>query len=312
MKLTIHNPHPSHHPSQARPLLKIVKEDVPRVSFSQVMTFLRCRLKWKYGYVMGLVPNETPKAMQMGSYLHEKLDIYYQFRRQTDDIEELWRLMEPLLLEDLDLDGGSNGEDIARTIKVMHRYVHQYSPIVDAGIEILESEMHFEVQMITPKGRAFILEGYVDLLYRLKGQLRVRDHKTTGKPGGFRKQGETDYDMQQPTYIGGLRIAGLPVFRGEVNEVITYNYKDYASKPLNDLMRITPTFHSDSAIEAAMHWYGRVVDQMIDEEEYLPSLESGCKFCWYKDPCTLLQEGRDDATVLSVGFREKSNEPPSN
>lgn len=315
MKVLIRNPkstviHPSAWKSQ--PHLSLVTSDVPRVSFSQVQTFLRCRLKWRYGYVLGLVPLETPASMEMGSYLHGKLDVYYQLYRQTTDPGELWGLMEPLLLEDLDLITGKNGEMISRSIKVMHRYIWEFSPMIDKGIEIVESEMHFEAPMITPKGRAFILEGYVDLLYRLNEQLRVRDHKTTGKPGNFRRQGETDYDMQQPTYIGGLRIVGLPVFRGEVNELITYNYAKYAAEPLDKLMKLTPTFHSDRAIEAAMHWYGRVVDEMIDEEEYLPSRESGCKYCWYKDPCTLLQEGKDDAHLLSIGFRDKSNEPPSN
>lgn len=299
-------------PNKVEPYVSPVGNEVPKVSFSQVQTFLRCRLKWHYGYVQGLVPIEMPKAMEMGSYLHGKLDIYYQLYRQTQDPDELWNLMEPLLLEDLDLVGGTNGEMISRSIKVMWRYVHQFSPQVDKGIEIVESEMHFEAPMITPKGRAFLLEGYADLLYSLNEQFRVRDHKTTGKPGNFRRQGETDYDMQQSTYIGGLRAIGYPVFRGEVTELVTYNYAKYIEEPLDKLMRVTPTYRTDRAIEAAMHWYGRVVDEMIDEKEFLPSREAGCRYCWYKDPCTLLQEGVDDATILSVGFRKKSNEPPSN
>lgn len=313
MKLTIHNETVR---EKSRPQQEIiyppVENEVPRVSFSQVQTFLRCRLKWNYGYVKGLVPIEMPKAMEMGSYLHGKLDVYYQLYRQTTDPDELWKLMEPLLLEDLDLVGGTNGEMISRSIKVMWRYVNQHSPRIDKGIEVIESEMHFEAPLITPKGRAFILEGYADLLYSLNGQIRVRDHKTTGKPGGFRKQGETDYDMQQATYIGGLRVIGYPVFRGEVSELITYNYAKYIDEPLEKLMKVTPTFRTNRAIEAAMHWYGRVVDQMIDEHEFLPSREAGCKYCWFKDPCNLLQEGVDDAPILGVGFRKKTRDVPSN
>lgn len=286
--------------------------EVPRVSFSQVQTFLRCRLKWHYGYVLGLIPNEPDAAMEMGNYLHGKLDIYYQLYRQTTDPGELWDLLYPLVLEDLNMETGKNGEMIARSMKVLSRYVHEYSPLIDKDIKIVESELHFESSMVTPKGREFILEGYCDLLYWLAGQLRVRDHKTTGKANGFRKKGDTDYDMQQPTYIGGLRLIGYPVFRGEVNEIITFNYAKYSQEPLDKLMKVTPTFRSDHSIEVAMQWYGKVVDQMIEEEEFLASREMGCKYCWYKDPCTLRQEGKDDAPVLRVAFREKSNEHPAN
>ena len=75
MKITIHN-EPTLKSAPLR-LLPPVENKVPRVSFSQVQTFLRCRLKWRYGYVLGLVPLEPDKAMEMGSYLHGKLDIYY-------------------------------------------------------------------------------------------------------------------------------------------------------------------------------------------------------------------------------------------
>lgn len=291
---------------------EVFENVVPKVSYSQVQTFLRCRLKWKYGYVLGLTPLETHPAMEMGNYIHGWMDIYYQLFRQTQDPEELWQLLEPLILQDLDLEGGTNGEMISRTIKVMWKYVHLYSPIIDKGIVVVEPEMHFEAPLTTPKGRPFLLEGYVDLLYSRNEQLRVRDHKTTGKPGNFRKKEDVEYDMQQATYIGGLRAVGFPVFRGEVNELITYNYTDYASQPLEKLMKVTPTYRTDRAIEAAMLWYGKVVDAMIDEGEFLASRESSCKFCWYKDPCTLLQEGEDDSTVLAVGFRRKDREPATN
>ena len=169
--------------------------------------------------------------------------------------------------------------------------------------------------MVTPKERPFILEGYIDLAYWKGPQLIVRDHKTTGKPGNFRKKGETEYDMQQATYIGGLRQIVdeegkqlFPVFRGEVTELVTFNYKDFTAVPIDKVMRRTPTFRADRAIAAAMDWYGNVVDQMIEEEVFLRSLENGCKYCWYKEPCILSSQGVDDGPILSVAFRKKSDE----
>jgi len=250
------------------------------------------------------MPKERNKAMELGDYCHGKLDIYYQLLRQTQDPEELLDALQTNILEDI-LEDGSNGEIVSRCIQMMTRYIREHSPGVDVDIEIIESEMHFEAPLRTPKGRDFILEGYVDLLYSIGGQIRVRDHKTTGKPNNFRKQGVTEYDQQQPTYIGGLRTVGIPVFRGEVNELITYPYKNYMQEPIDKLMRVTPTYRTDLQIQAAMDWYGQVVDQMIEEQVFLRSLDPGCRYCNFREPCLMSQQGIDDGPILDLAFKKK-------
>lgn len=283
---------------------------LPKVSNSQVQTFLTCRKKWHYNYARGWVTRNPPKAMAMGDYMHGFFDIFYQMLQAnpTEEPESLWDTLEEVILESLKADG-SNGEEVLRAMKAMRRYVLEVSPRIDCGITVIGSEMHFEAPLTTPKGRDFLLEGYVDLLYKDRnGQLIVRDHKTTGKGGkdAFWKKEEVAADPQQSTYISGLRVLDFPVFSGEVNQIVTFNYKDYLAKPIDTLFCCVRAFRTDEQIESAKRWYGRIVDAMLDETDHLESIEKGrCSYCFYRDPCSKQQQGKDDEQILQLGFRRK-------
>src|SRR5215831_17037876 len=137
-----------------------------KVSHSQVMTWAHCRKYWQYNYIQGIVPARPPdKKFEMGDYLHGKLDIFYQMLKVGWDREKLADQMQALILEDYKADG-SNGETILRALKVFNRYIAEISGQIDDGITVVESEYHFELPMVTPKGRDYTLEGYVDLLYK--------------------------------------------------------------------------------------------------------------------------------------------------
>lgn len=276
---------------------------VMKVSYSQVQTFLRCRKKWHYNYIRGLIPVKENEAMQLGDYIHGKLDIYYQLRQQTEDALDLWEMMQMNIVEDAEL--GKNPEFVARCIKMMKRYILHFAPVVDRGMEVIATEYGFQVELMTPKGRPFILEGYADLIYKRGDYIFERDHKTTGKPGNFRTKEMEIYDPQQTTYIAGLRAHGIDVTRGEVSTLITYDYAKYQTEPLSKVMKLEPTFRGGPELDACLTWYGTVVDQMYDEVEYLRSLEMGCRFCWYKNPCLYSLRGTDEEPIIELAFKHK-------
>jgi hypothetical protein len=281
---------------------------VPKVSHSQVQTFLACRKKWQYNYLRGWIPQLPPPAMAMGDFMHSFLDIYYQMLKDnpTDSPQDLWNTLETVIVEELKEDG-SNGEDVLRALKALNRYVLEVAPRIDAGIQVIGSELHFEAPLTTPKGRTFLLEGYVDLLYYdREGKIRVRDHKTTGKANGFWSKKHIEKDPQQSTYIAGLRALGTDVFMGEVNEIVTFNYKNYMAEPIDKLFRTTPAFRTNELLDGNVRWYGRVVDAMIDEDQFLESIEKGrCSYCFYEGPCSLQQQGKSDEQLLQIGFKRK-------
>ena len=281
--------------------------EVKKVSHSQVMTWLRCKKKWQYGYIGQWMPQIPPKHFAMGDYMHDKLNVYYQLLAQSEfgtSYEELAGMLEELILEDLKEDA-SNGEEVLRAMKTLRRYILEVSPRIDDGIHDIHPEFHFEVPLTTPKSREFLLEGYVDLFYMKKDQYKIRDHKTTGAANGFWKKGQIESDVQQPTYIGGLRKLGYPIFGGEISELCTFNYKNYLIEPIDKLFRCSPMFQSEAWIGACLRWYGRVVDEMIDETDFIESLGRDCSYCYYYGPCTLQFQGKDDGKLLQIGFKRK-------
>jgi len=243
----------------------------------------------------------------MGDFMHSFLDVYYQLFKQTPgDYQGLADAIEPTILEEINEDG-SNAEEILRAVKTMRRYILEQSPIIDDGIEVLFTEYHVFAPMVTPKGHSFDLEMIIDLILRNRGgQIKVRDHKTTGVPNGFWTKNQIRTDIQQPTYIGGLRVLDHDIFGGEVSELCTYNYKNYLSEPLDKLFRWNTAYHSPEWIDACMAWYGQVVDEMIEDETFLRAISKDrCAKCAYESPCMLSLQGQDDEQILQLGFKRK-------
>jgi len=48
------------------------------VSYTQLKSWKRCRQKWHYRYVRGLVPKERVKKIDLGNYGHALLEAYYK------------------------------------------------------------------------------------------------------------------------------------------------------------------------------------------------------------------------------------------
>ena len=277
--------------------------DLPRISHSQIQAWLRCEKMWEYKYRRAWVPKKVPTYFGMGNFIHGKLDIMYQTWDPEDSIGDRWDFMQARILEDID-PLGSNSEFVARCMKAMYRYIHEFSPQIDEGIEVIGSEYNFAVELITPKGRHFLLEGFVDLLYKKKGQVIVRDHKSTGA-GKFWHKDDLFYDTQQTTYIAALRQLGFDVFRGEINEINTYDYKDWAGVPLEKLFQCPYSHRTQEDLNAILLWFGKTVDRMLDEQDFQRAMSKECRRCPYRHPCQLQLKGRDDSTILSLEFKKK-------
>ena len=286
------------------------KERVGRyISHSQAQTWLNCEQKWWYNYKLGWVSKDTVPHLVMGDYIHGKLDIYYQMQKYEDGEphytpDELYDIMEPLILEDLKEDG-TNGEHISRALKTMNRYIRVYAPVEDEGMEVVESEMYFEIEIPTPKDRTVTIEGYVDLFYKNKfGLLIVRDHKSTDS-GRFWNSLQVNYDMQQTVYIAGLRSLGYDVWRGEVNFLNTHDYKDFNAVPIEKMFKTVGASRTQDELDASLLWLGKMVDRQLDLTDPQMSRDKSCGYCPYANPCLHKFKGKDDAVILQLGFRRK-------
>jgi hypothetical protein len=259
---------------------------------------------WWYNYRLGWVPKEAKSYLVMGDYLHGKLDIYYQLRKEEDSPTELWRMLEDNILEDM-LEDGSNGEYIARALKTLNRYILQYAPKEDGNLKVIESELRFEYPMETPTGRPFKVEGYVDLLYKNKfGLMVVRDHKSS-ESGRFWGPKSIEADPQQSVYIACLRALGYDVWRGEVNFLNTHDYKDFQSQPIDKLFKTVGASRTQDELDGILLWLGKLVDRQQELTDPEMRRTKDCGSCSYYLPCTHKLKGNDDSTLLKLGFKRK-------
>lgn len=185
---------------------------------SQIQLFLTCPLKWYYTYVKRLVPvsydaTEEEKAMNMGTYGHKLLDIFYRSKMEglslKDTIERCWAynpdkdLCEcgcPHELHKSLLADGLDGEiqECQRCTHCIKYRPHPFPLAVDVrstvfnrfkdyvykwqGNDFLpDSSQHVEVGFSEPIyedcENYYVLEGRMDLLGSLQGVPCVVDHK---------------------------------------------------------------------------------------------------------------------------------------
>ena len=62
------------------------------VSYTQLKSWKRrCRQKWHYRYVRGLVPKERVKKIDLGNYGHALLEAHYKGEDLHQASENYWR-----------------------------------------------------------------------------------------------------------------------------------------------------------------------------------------------------------------------------
>ena len=153
------------------------------LSPSQLSTFLKCPVKWKYRYVDKLI-SVRPKsiAMEKGSYIHELFHLFYGMLEQGVEIGD------PLIIQVItdrvtsDIMALPEEERDWKFQEVVTRIVFDYiknrSTEIDLTLSKIEAEVHLEYEF---DGRNF--HGYADLIYYCTRRKRwvIRDHKTGGK-----------------------------------------------------------------------------------------------------------------------------------
>jgi hypothetical protein len=139
-----------------------------RVSHSSLRTFQTCPQKYVYTYHHKRVPNAFSPALQVGSFVHEALDRW-------------WDGGPNKALEWMSLNSGELSDTELAKVAAM---LEHYNPPRDE-FELLENEASFEMSVINPATgkplRGWRVIGYADGLLRRKstGKLVVRECKTT-------------------------------------------------------------------------------------------------------------------------------------
>jgi len=262
------------------------------VSHSQLGVWNRCSYKWHLGYQEGWSNKDQPIYFQRGGLIHEALAEYYERIRNGslalgDDsflrsISQRWIGEESVPVE-----------IVNDVMQIVGRYVRDYSPFEDKDLEILEVEERFIMDLTTPLGRPYKLQGIIDLVVRVRstGKIIIVDHKSSGN-ASFRSDEALAMDTQLPSYVHLLRDQGMDVFGMAYNFLNTYNYKDRRNTPVDKLFKRIASYRTEGELDVILHETGKAVDEMYDRRNNpRRSFAYDCDRCNMQELCLLSMRG---------------------
>jgi hypothetical protein len=281
------------------------------MSYSQLQVYDCCEYSWYLNYDQGWTTKSTGSALNIGSLIHELLEIHYNLvmNGNMDTEPVIDERLKDLVAEAMDstLNQSSTLSEIYRAGNVVKRYINEFAPLKDVGIQIMGVEHHFEVPIVTPRGFHFILQGYIDLLISLQGKVWVWDHKSTSN-AAFWKPGEVQMDPQMTLYQYALKLMGIPVHGIIYNFFNTYEYK----KPVETakLFKREPSYRSDIEVKNFARELLVQVEKVITNSSdptypYHRSLRRDCDKCKFKEPCLYALKGIDPQPILVTKFMKK-------
>lgn len=279
------------------------------VSHSQLQQWDRCRFAFKLSYIDGWQSIETKTYFQLGSLVHEFLELHYEnLKNGGDHGESMARIVESARTK-LENNSGMDQVDLTRrALKLMENYVMYFSPIFDEKWQVLATEYHFKIPLKTPSGVLFFLQGFVDLVAKERetGRVYIWDHKTTGN-AAFWSDTEAMMDPQLPIYIAGLQEIGKPIHGAMLNFINTYDYKKEAD--LDKQFKRMKVYKNENELSNILYEVGLKVDDILaNKDNPLRSLRKDCSQCRFQAPCLLSLKGVPIQDAMEGGFGKNGQE----
>ena len=188
------------------------------LSATKLKTFLECKRKFYYRYVMQLknhtIAKDMPQEWEIGQDVHKALKNLYEKRDSYNDVRELQKDLERNLKA---VCGESELEKylIDLQIRKLQYLVHNDIKRFEDGWRVAACEENFKVPY-----KGFELVGQIDRIDKKENLLTVIDYKTGSYPMLTLKTLEKSTDFQLEFYY--LLAAGL----GNVQECAYYDLKD--------------------------------------------------------------------------------------
>jgi RecB family exonuclease len=218
----------------------------PRLSATQIKTWIRCPELWRRRYV--LKQRQPPsKAMELGTFWHKALANYYRTGRLSEELE-LRSLLEAVL------------------------------PGIPQPRSGLKIERRLACQVDLGQPTEFELEGYLDLFGRRHPSLaQIWDHKTTSSFSWALTQNELAYDVQVIVYAY-LALQHMNHADAAEVEWLYYHTKRKPAPPL----RVKITLTRDQVLrrfDALKHDHIYLLLAAQRGEAETPKRLEGCRLC---------------------------------
>lgn len=284
-----------------------MSDDPIKISYSQLNSWNRCQFQWQLGRKWQ--PKVKKNTLAIGTIVHELLQVHYE-NRHTDTIPLVNEKLQGMLRTAKPDMYGDDVENFSLAGKLVHRYIRDFAKYED-DFDVLETEYYFEVPLVSPAGRDYVLTGYVDKIVESRGKIWQWEDKTIGQ-GQFWKDDQLMMDAQQTTYMAALQKEGkYDVFGIFFNQLNTYNYKDYDGTPNDKLFRRAKVHRTPAELDRMLTEFGLAVDEMVEGQakRIRKNINRDCSYCFYQDPCLMDTKGINIEPVLQSNFVRRESGP---
>lgn len=287
-----------------------------RISHNQLNVWWDCPTKWKYSYVDEIAPVETKGYYTSGILLHELMEVYGGLLRQgmppghKNTVDAVIDYAKRDIIGHVQMDEMTLYNNVLR---VVVRYIKEFSFQEDTGDKILAVEYEFELPLTTPAGRDIILNGKIDQIRQdAVGGRWAMDFKSS-KTGYHWNQDQLLLDSQLPTYAAVLRELGTPMTGVMVDSISTYPYVNFDKEPSSKLFRRIRMHRTDRELDACLANYLTAVDaqqDVLESGKEIPMhLTKGCVNCPFSEICLYRIKGIDTEFLIASKFKGRDVRP---
>lgn len=290
------------------------------ISHSQIGVWNDCQTRWKYNYLDKIVPASRKNNFELGILFHEMTAVYDQllilglpagdpltWERVAQYCEEEF-YNDPKFFED-----SNSLKNFSTAVQATKRYILEHSRAHDMGVKVLGVEDEFEIDLTSPKGRPFTINGYIDRLYLESGKTWLLDRKTSGT-GKHYNDNELMLDPQLLLYAAVYRQLGYKIFGVAIDSVSTYPYANYGAQKIDHIMKRLRSYRTDIEQNFILNYVGQTVDEILDKVEsgsrFSMNLSRACARCPYMEPCLYEIKGIDPEYLIANDYVEKTERQP--
>ena len=263
--------------------------------------FRRCPRMWFYRHGLGWRPQTPSSALIFGNAWHNAMDVVWRlvcWEKQRKDqlvvaealkaFEACWEEMDgPLTIEQYEASGYAAARGPVRTVETAHEMLIYYtrdrrSVLTDPDFKLLDIERPFAVP-IDPANPDLYYVGRLDKVARVRGKLRIYEHKTTtlgSGSSGFQQRWIASFSPN--TQVEGYLYAGSMLYGEPIKDVFVDGALVHASE--HGMFRFVPVEKQwqtlDSWLWEAHYW----ISQVESNKAAMKRHEEACDWAASNDP----------------------------
>ena len=215
------------------------------VSYSSIASFLTCRRKFFYEYILAMRPVTEPLAPVFGRVMHEAVNVWFASR----DINAAIACFEANYIENLQVD---DVRTIRNAARLLRKYATQYQ---EDNLVVLpnttEQKFLIPISDFTPDNAVVHVVGRFDRVVQFQGMVVPMETKTTTRLGyQYFKQFAPNYQIDLYAWAftqlysqvpPGCLIDALKVAKGEVE--VARDFISVADAPHRFISNLLPILH---------------------------------------------------------------------